>query len=180
VNRNKPVWVGEVATGTYTGSGDLDLVLFNTIKYAWPSIPIGEYVEIEVTLDNPLANPKTAMPAPRPDLDPFMANYDPYEVVYGAVSGTFHIDATEVVTTVPGNQKNTPRIIPVGTEVPYILVTPITNWRAPHEDTTITSPYWHFTDYYDGPMSGWGPAWPNWYTDIDPSKNFIGLGGLAF
>jgi len=179
VTRNAVAYPGEVATGVYAGSGDLNLVLFNTIKYTWPNIAIGETVEVEVTLDDPLVNPKTALPAPRPDLDPFMANYDPYEVVYGAVSGTFHIDATEIVTST-ANQKNTPRIIPVGIELPYILVVPVTNWRAPHEDTTITSPYWHFMDYYDGLKADWGPAGTTWYNDIDPAHNIVGYGGLAF
>jgi LruC domain-containing protein len=179
VTRSGSAYAGEIATGTYTGSGDLNLVLFNTIKYAWPQIGIGEYVEVEVTLDNPLANPKTALPAPRPDLDPFMANYDPDEVVYQGQSGTFHIDATEIVTDTT-QQKNTPRIIPIGIELPYILVVPITNWKAPHEDTTITSPYWHFLDYYDGLKGDWGPGGTTWYNDIDPLKNFVGYGGLAF
>ena len=179
VTRSAPDYPGETPAGTYLGSGDLDVVLFNTIKYPFPDINIGETVTVEVTVGNPSLNPRVALPAPRPDLDPFMANYDPYEVVYGAVNGTFHLNQTQIITST-ANQKNTSRIIPVGTELPFILVIPATTWRTPHEDTTITSPYWHFADYYDGLMSNWGPAWTNWYANLDPAHSFVGLGGLAF
>ncbi len=179
VSRSVPASTGEKPAGTYTGSGTLDIVLFNTAKYSLPQINIGEIVTVDVKLDNPLLNPKAALGAPRPDINPFMANYDPWENPYTNVSGNFHLTDTEVISSTT-HQQNTPRIIPAGTELPFILVIPATNWRTPHEDTTITSPYWHFQDYYDSTMPNWGPAWPNWYTDIDPTHNFVGFGGLAF
>ena len=134
---------------------------------------------VEVTLANPLLNPRVPLVAPRSDLDPFMANYDPWENPYAGVVGTFEIAHIETIGSTAA-QKNTPRIVPVGTEVPFILVIPETDWVPPYEDTTITAPYWHFTDYYDGPAAGWGPLWPDWYTSLDPAHIFVGPGGLAW
>jgi len=179
VTRSVSALASEVAAGVHSGSGDLDVVLFDTAKYTWPEKQIGETVMIEVILDDPLANPRTPLTAPRPDLDPFMANYDPWENPYAGVSGIFHIAHIETIGSTAA-QKNTPRIVPVGTEVPFILVIPETDWIPPYEDTTITAPYWHFTDYYDGLATGWGPGWEHWYLSLDPAHSFVGTGGLAW
>lgn len=179
VTRSVAALPTEIAAGAHTGSGDLDAVLFDTKKYTWPQKHIGETVTIEVVLDNPLANPRMPLVAPRPDLDPFMANYDPWENPYEGVSGTFEIAHIETIGSTAA-QKNTPRIVPIGTQVPFILVIPKTDWVPPFEDTTITAPYWHFTDYYDGLATDWGPAWPDWYLSLDPDHSYVGAGGLAW
>lgn len=179
VTRSETALANEVAAGAHSGSGDLDVVLFDTAKYTWPEKQIGEMVTIEVVLDDPYSNPRIALVSPRPDLDPFMANYDPWENPYAGVSGTFHIAHIETIGSTAA-QKNTPRIVPVDTQVPFILVIPETDWVPPFEDTTITAPYWHFTNYYDGIASSWGPGWEHWYLSLDPAHDHVGTGGLAW
>jgi len=180
VTRSVSALPSEIAGGAHTGSGNLDVVLFDTAKYSWPAKKIGETVTIEVILKNPSANPRVPLVAPRPDLDPFMDNYDPWENPYAGVPSTFFEIAHIETIGSTAAQKNTPRIVQVGTEVPFILVIPKTDWVPPYEDTTITAPYWHFTDYYDGPAAGWGPLWPDWYTSLDPARSYPGTGGLAW
>jgi len=179
VTRSVPALASEIAAGAHSGSGELDVVLFDTVKYAWPQINIGEIVTIEVILDEPLLNLRTPLVAPRPDLDPFMANYDPWENPYAGVVGTFEIGHIETIGSTAA-QKYTSIPVPVGTEVPFILVIPKTDWRAPHEDTTITAPYPEFVQFYAGPVASWNFAYDEWYLHLDPAHNFINYGGLAF
>src|SRR4030043_398970 len=108
---------GEVAAGDYAGSGTLDLVIFNTVKYPWPSKNIGELVAGGGTLANPLLNPRVPLVAPRSDLDPFMANYDPWENPYAGVVGTFEIAHIETIGSTAA-QKKPQTIVPVGKEAP--------------------------------------------------------------
>jgi len=171
----------ETTAGAYTGTGDLDVTLFNTAKYSWPQKHIDETVTITVVLDDPSLNPKTILMPPREynvgsgdfyDLDPIMAYYDPWE------EGTlyqcrFHIDDTQVITNT-ASQKYYPagEVIPVDTETPFILVVPYTDWIPPYEDSTITGPYGNFNDFY---TTG-SPA--NWYETI--TNPTVGYGGLSW
>lgn len=177
VTRSVPALPSEIEAGAHTGSGDLDVVLFDTVKYSWPQINIGETVTIEVVLNDPSANPRIALVAPRPDLDPFMDNYDPWENPYAGVVGTFEIAHIETIgNTAAQNYTTIP--VPIGTDVPFILVIPKTDWRPPHEDTTITGPYPEFVDFYNGPVAGWNFTYDDWYLNLVNST--IGYGGVAF
>lgn len=180
VTRSTSAYAGETPAGAYAGSGELDLVLFNTQKYSWPQKNINETVTIHVVLNDPASNPKSTPTAPRWDVDPIMANYDPWEDPYypGWISGAeFHIDDTQVISST-ANQKYTPEIIPNGTELPFILVVPYTDWIPPYEDTTITGPYQYFDNYY---ISG-GMSYPDWYLPVNvrPGRNVVGYGGLSW
>jgi hypothetical protein len=179
------LWDGKIGketpAGTYTGSNELDVVLFNTHKYNWPQKQINETITVDVVLNDPSLNPKEVLTPPREyivdsttfyDLDPIMANYDPWE------EGTmyqcrFYIPYTQVISNT-GSQHYTPEIIPIGTKVPLILVVPYTDWIPPFEDTTITGPYRSFDDFYiySTPL--------NWYDKIMVINNFIGQWGLSW
>jgi len=106
------------------------------------------------------------------DLDPIMANYDPWE------EGTlyqcrFHIDDTQVISDT-SSQKYHPagEVIPIGTKTPLILVVPYTDWIPPYEDSTITDPYGYFNDFYTTGT----PA--NWYETVTNSD--VVYGGLSW
>jgi len=173
----------ETPAGTYSGSGELDVVLFNTSKYSWPQKEIGETVVVDVILANPELNPKEELTPPRSyfangteffDMAPIMANYDPWE------EGTlyecrFHIDDTQVISST-GNQHYTPDIIPTGTETPFILIVPYTDWIPPYEDSTITGPYQYFDDFY---MTG---MYANWYdpSNLRAGRNNVAYGGISW
>jgi hypothetical protein len=185
VLRSGAAYTGEKDTGSYTGSGDFDVALFNTSKYAWPSKQIGETVEIHIyNFDTNNSMPSGLTP-PRDynvgsgdfyDLDSLFDIYDPWMDPFapGWISPyEWHIEDTQVITNI-SNQKNYPagEAVPVGTEVPMILVVPETDWVPPYEDTTITGPYGYFNDFY---TTG-APA--NWYETITNST--VGYGGLSW
>ncbi|UCG94963.1 MAG: DUF4842 domain-containing protein [archaeon] len=151
-------YTDETPAGTYYGTGDLDVVLFNTAKYTHPEKQIGEIVTVYVVLDDPSLNPKETLTAPRWDLDPFMANYDPWEIgtLYGSL---YHIDDIQDTSKFGGT-----------IDVPYILVVPETDWIPPKESTIITNPYGYFDDFY----SSDGAEHTNWYSEITNS------GGLSW
>jgi len=178
----------ETPADMYTDPGTLgylDAVLFNTYKYDWPQKQINETVIVHVILDNPNFNPKpeegdletllrsySTNSTTFYDLDPIMANYDPWE------EGTlyqcrFHISDTQVIANII-SQRHTPDIIPIGTKVPLILVVPYTDWIPPFEDTTITGPYRSFDDFY---IYG---TYDNWYDPSMVINNLLGYGGLSW
>lgn len=167
----------EKAGGSYSGTGPLDVTLFNTAKYTYPQKQIGETVIVDVLLDDPSLNPKTVLTPPRSydvgsgdfyDLDPIMANYDPWEegTLY---SCRFHIQDTQVISST-SNQNG--EVIPIGTETPMILVVPHTDWIPPFESTTITGPYGLFNDFYTTGLP------TNWYETI--TNPTVGPGGLSW
>ena len=188
VTRNVGDRVGanETASGTYTGSGPLDITLFNTAKYDWPQRQIGEIVTVHVVLDVPELRIVPAIPVRSYnvgsgdfyDLAPIMANYDPWEegTMY---SSLFHIEGTQVIGNtseqkhIGSASPNLGTIIPVGTEVPMIIVSENTDWIPPFEDTTITGPYPMFDDFY---TTG-SPA--DWYDSPNPAAP-TGAGGFAW
>jgi predicted ribosomally synthesized peptide with SipW-like signal peptide len=194
VTRFTSDYTGETPAGTYTGSGDLDVVLYNTVKYAWPQKHIDEKVIVNVVLDNPELNPKQVLTPPRSminngntivDLDPFMANYDPWLHDYAGVSGTFHITDVEHVTSVTGAHTNVLDTRFVGMNLPHILVVPHTDWIPPYEDTSISrpdqkyqaggdwdGPYDDFYEYY------WNGSPASWYDTV--TNSFVGLGGISW
>jgi hypothetical protein len=178
----------ETPAGNYSGSGDLDVVLFNTAKYNWPQKQINETVIVHVVLDTPESRPTPATP-PRAynvgsgdfyDLPPLMANYDPWEIgtLFPPPNGSlFHIEDTQVIADTTSQKTYCcGTIIPVDTEVPMILVVPNTDWIPPYEDTTITGPYHLFDDFY---TTG-SPA--DWYNTLNPNPALPkpGLGGLSW
>jgi len=174
----------ETPDGTYIGSGNLDVTLFNTAKYTWPQKTpnMGEVVTVHVYLDNPELNPKpVSLTPPRfynvgsgdfYDMAPIMANYDPWEEGT-KFSSRFHIQDTQVISAT-GNQKYYPpgEVVPIGTKTPLILVVPKTDWIPPYEDSTITGPYGWFNDFYTTGT----PA--NWYETI--TNPVVGHGGLSW
>jgi len=190
VTRFVPDYAGETPAGTYSGSGDLDIILYNTAKYAWPQKHINEPVTIKVVLDNPELNPKQVLTPPRSmvnngntivDLDPFMANYDPWMnaiLPFPPWSVNWHITNVQSVTGVTGAH---PEVLDnrfVGMNLPHILVVPKTGWIPPYEDTSISriqngvGPYNGFYDYY------WTSSPANWYETV--TNNTVGLGGISW
>ncbi|MHC4319387.1 MAG: hypothetical protein ACYS1B_12705, partial [Planctomycetota bacterium] len=173
----------ETAEGNYAGSGELDVVLFNTSKYQWPQKQINEIVEVHVYLDDPASNPKQTLSPPRDydvgggpfyDLPGLMANYDPWEegTLYNSL---WHIEDTQVIASTSSQHTYCcGTIIPVGTEVPMILVVPKTDWIPPWEDTTITGPYPDFDDFY---TTG-SPA--DWYLNLNGAAPQPGQGGFSW
>jgi hypothetical protein len=171
----------ETPSGAFMGSGDLDVTLYNTSKYTWPQKEIGESVVFKVTLDDPSANPKVPVEPPRSftvdsttffDLPAILGNYDLW--FEGTLfEARFHLKDTEIITNT-SQQKNTPAIIPLDTKVPFVLVVPFTNWIPPFEDTTITSPYGRFDDFYLTASPD------NWFLPAMVTNNCVGPGGLSF
>lgn len=188
---------GEIASGSHSDSGELDVILFNTIKYPKPSkkicpgglTPCTVILDETVTVNVVLLTPelRTEPEPPRSytvnsttftDLAPIMANYDayidPYSPPWISIA-EWHIDDTQVISNT-ANQKNSPTLIPTGTETPFVLVIPYPEWIPPFEDTTITGPYLKFLDFY---TTG---APENWY---DPTIagmviNTVGTGFLSW
>jgi hypothetical protein len=158
----------ETPAGTYSFTGDVDVVLFDTAKYGWPSKQIGETVTVEIVVLDPSLNPEVTPTAPRWDLEAYMANYDPWEVgtLYGSL---YHIGDTQLVTSTTGSDARL-----IGETLPYILVVSSAAWIPPYESTTITGPYNNFYDYY----STHGVEHPSWYTEITNSS--VGPGGLSW
>ena len=176
----------ETAAGTFAVSGDVvDVVLFDTANYTWPSKLIGETVTVEIAVDDPSQNPKGTPAAPRWDLVSFMANYDPWEIgsLYGSL---YHIEDEQLVTAVTSGAHSElldGRLVTL--TLPYILVVPSSDWTPPFEDTCISGPgnsmpyppggpYGYFYDYYNTT----GGSHLDWYMDITDST--VGLGGLSW
>ena len=156
VTRGVPLYGSETPAGIYSFTGDVDVVLFDTAKYAWPSKQIGEMVTVEIVVLDPSLNPEVTPTAPRWDLDAFMANYDPWEIgtFYGSL---YHIGDMQLVASTTGSDARL-----IGLTLPYILVVPSVAWIPPYESTTITVPYNYFYDYYHSN----GGSHTTWYTEI--------------
>lgn len=178
-------YTGETPEGSYTATGDVDVVLFNTAKYSWPQKHINETVTVEIVVGDPSSNPKGTPTAPRWDLHPFMANYDPWEIgTSGIINGVaWHIGDMQLVTGVTGSKSWVLDSRLVGQTLPYILVVPSAAWIPPWEDSSISGPrltttdygpYGYFYDYY----STGGTSHPTWYNEITDS--YVGLGGLSW
>ena len=134
----------EKAAGDYTGSGDLDIILFDSSK------GVKKTVDIILTVTSCDDYYNEDPDAPRWDVNTFFENYDPwmYDKSYGPNS--WHITDMQ-----PANSK-----LPTqGYNVPYILVVPYTDWPAPDEAQTITDLYHDFDDYYRTQS----PLYENWY-----------------
>lgn len=189
VTRSNVADGAETATGTYSKTGDVDITLFDTAKYPWPSkqtwIEEGrneiDWVEVIITVGDPSSNPKTTSAAPRWDLDAFMANYDPWEIgTSGIINGAdFYINDMQTVTATGGGGSHGGDSRLVGETVPHILVVPSTDWIPPYEDTCICGPgdwgpYQYFYDYYHTS----GTSHPNWHSEV--TNNWVGYGGLSW
>jgi len=164
VTRSIGYYGDETPAGTYPFTGDVDIVLFDTSKYDFPEKQIGETVTVEIVVGDPSSNEKGTPSAPRWDLDPFMANYDPYAVntdieepFLGFAGEEWHIDTEQDVASTTGQDADL-----VGMTLPHVLVIPSTDWIPPLESTTITTPYGYFYDYYD---NGSHATWYNEITD---------------
>jgi hypothetical protein len=142
--RSVPAAGTETPAGTYSGSGDLDIILFDS------SQGVGKTIEITITVTtcDDYYNPSPV--APRWDVDPFFQNYDPwmYDKSYGPNS--WHITNVQPATTTLPTQ---------GYDVPYILIVPYTDWPAPNEAVTITGPYPYFDEWY----STMDSTYAEWY-----------------
>jgi len=192
ITRVKPVHGTETPPGTTSYTGDVDVLLFDTSKYAKPSKQIyqntGEYVTVDIIVDEPLSNPMLpgpSAPSGRFDVDPFWGNYDPWEEgTSGSINGVaWHIDDMQTVSGVTGSHPEVLDTRLVGETLPYILVVPSDNWVPPYEDSSISGPrpptallgpYEYFYDYY----STTGASHPNWYNE--QTDTFVGLGGLSW
>jgi len=203
VTRSIPYFGHETPAGTYSGSGPIDVILFDTSKYAWPSKQIDEWVEIVIYVGDPASNPKTALPPPRTitnggvtftDLDPFMANYDPWMRAYlpfapGTVD--WHIGSVMSVTGVSGAYSYLLDSRLIDLNLPHILVVPFTDWIPPYEDTSMSRPPGQHTTPSGSPHPDWGPynefydfystgdsAYADWYETI--TNNYVGRGGISW
>lgn len=136
----------ETAAGSSSGSGDFDIVLFDSRYYT-----VDDTVTIDITITSGCEAYSPPSSGPRCDLDPVFAFYNPY--MYDTTTGQTHgIDKWQSAGS---------RLPDSGTyDVPYILVVPVTDWSVPNENQTITGPYPDFDDYYKGPCD---PLYENWY-----------------
>ncbi len=173
----------ETPAGSYTGSGDLNVVLYNTAKYGRSQKQIGEQVVIDVTLNDPLLNPRTAGTSPRSymigsktftDLDPIMGNYDFWEE--GTLfQSRWHLKDTRPIGTSSHESFGLYyKQIPAGTVVPFMIVVPFTNWIPPFESSTITGPYGPFADFYTTSQP------TDWYLPSRVTNTCVLHGGLSF
>jgi hypothetical protein len=138
ITRSTPAQGTEQPAGAYVGSGDLDVILYDSLYFA-----ADVTVSIEVTMTSTVDLFDPGLVPPRPDLDPIFARYDPYMGVRD--NGQFrHIADTQPFFGAPP-------------DVPYILVVPIDGWTPGGEGVTITDVYPFFDDFY---LTG-TPA--NWY-----------------
>lgn len=148
-----------VATGNETvagpgtvGSGDFDVVLFDTVR--WPNDPaqvMDETVTINIVMDegNDLNKLGDFGPAPRFDLCDRFSLYDPY-LVNRTTGAMIPIDSFR-----PAKPP-----LPAGEyDVPCILVITQCCWPHPDEAVTITGPYPLYYDYY----STQSPMYADWW-----------------
>jgi hypothetical protein len=185
VTRSGSAHTGEIDTGSYTDSGDFDVTLFNTAKYTWPQKQIGENVAIHIYDFDTVNSVPSGLTPPRSyntggddfyDLDPLFDLYDPWMDPYTPswIAGAeWHIGDTQVISDT-SNQKHYPagEVVPVGTEVPMVLVVTYTDWIPPYEDSTITGPYGYFNDFYTTGLHA------DWYLTI--TNPAVGYGGLSW
>ncbi|MFY1112186.1 MAG: hypothetical protein AB3K77_10970 [Methanosarcinaceae archaeon] len=135
----------ETPEGVYSGAGDFDAVLFDTLHFTADD-NVSIMVEITSSDDTYDENPV----APRFDLAPLFAFYDPWMNDRSIGNVERHI---------PDMQPATTKLPEVGYNVPYIVVVPYTDWPAPDEAVTITGPYPDFDDYYQTEDS----SYENWF-----------------
>ncbi len=175
----------EKPAGTYNMTGNVDIVLFDTSKYPQPSKNMSEIVVVTINVANPSLNTKGTLIAPRWDVDPFMANYDPYAVNNEVIpsipefdGSEWHIGAWQTVTAVSGGGGRLDTRL-VGETLPHVLVVPIAEWIPPYEDTCISGPnpygpYPYFFDYYNTS----GGFHSSWYTEFGYTN--VEWGGLSW
>jgi hypothetical protein len=145
ITRTAPAQGTETPAGSGSDSGNFDIVLFDSnYHYTLGNIVT---IHIDITAGCEIYNP--APTAPRWDLDPVFAYYDPW-MYDRSISAARHIGDWQAATTKLPTQ---------GYNVPYIITIPVTNWPAPAEAVTITGPYPEFDDYYRTQ----DPMYENWY-----------------
>lgn len=134
VTRSDSAQGTETAEGTYSGSGDLDVVLFDTNYFSSGDTVT---INVEITSSDDMYNPGAT--PPRFDLEPLFAFYDPWMNDKSIGNAERHIDDVQAATTELPTQ---------GYDVPYIIVVPVTDWPAPGEQVTVTDIYGDFDNYY--------------------------------
>jgi predicted ribosomally synthesized peptide with SipW-like signal peptide len=149
ITRSSPAQGTEKPAGAYTGSDDLDVILFDSATT--PILGDKVVIHVEINHCDDYFNPTPTKP--RWDLDPFMANYDPW-MNDKSIGATRHIVDWQTTTTFGDPSP--------GIAVPYILVIPAPNWIPPGEGVKITTPYQYFDDYY----RSLGVSHPQWYLGI--------------
>lgn len=134
------------------GSGDFDVILFDTTRWANdPSQVLGHTVTITIVMDE--ANVENTLadfgPAPRFDLGTRFSLYDPWM-------------ENQILPYDPTIASMKPAVpdLPAGDySVPCIIVVPQCDWPHPDEGEIITNPYPEFYDYY----STQSPAYADWW-----------------
>ena len=135
IERSTPAQGTETpAVPNASGQGDFDLILFDTSYFTSGATVT---IHLEITGGCESYDPS---PAPRWDLAPIWACYDPY-MNYRNIPTEHHIGDWQPAVV--------PRLPTDGYDVPYILVIPMTGWEAPPAHTCITVLYPYFDDYYD-------------------------------
>jgi hypothetical protein len=183
VGRSVAAYGAETPAGTTSGSGPVDVILFDTEKYGHPEKQIGEVVTVTIEVDDPSSNPYVAPSAPRWDLDDFMGNYDPWmHAILPFDPGTvdWQIVDEQTVASVNGPAAYLDTRL-VGLTLPHIIVIPSTDFVPPYESSSISGPrtttddygpYGYFYDFYNDQTH------PEWYTEITDS--YVGGGALAW
>lgn len=135
----------EIATGSYSGSDDFDVIVFDSNHHN-----PGETVEIDITITVGSEPYNPSVTPPRFDLDPVFFYYDPWmrDKSYGP--NNWHIDDMQAAAL---------PLPTTGYDVPYILVVPYTDWPTPAEAQVITNPYPDFDDWY----STQNATYEDWY-----------------
>jgi hypothetical protein len=209
VTRSISAWGDETAAGMYAGSGPVSVLIFDTQKYPWPMKKTynGQYdiVNVEIYVGDPTLNPKAVLTPPRSltnggntfyDLDPFMANYDPWMrafLPFAPWTADWHISSVQYVTGLSGGQNVHDHRLQ-GLNLPHILVVPYLDWIPPWEDTCISRPPYGspYSDQYMTPNGDWdgpydefydyysdgNPIYADWYEHI--TNYYVGFGGISW
>ena len=147
VTRSAPAAGAETPAGSYSGSGTLDLVLFDSDNFAQ-----GTTVGLTLRVTGGSVGPPTSSPRWDDAADNALFGvYDPY-LDDRTVGAERHIEDTQPATSplpTPGD----------GYDVPYILVVPETDFVPPGEGTPIDDVYAEFDEYY---RTG-DPQYADWY-----------------
>lgn len=146
----------ELAAGTYTGAGTLQAVLFDTNEFSQ-----GNTVTLTVSITSGSVTPPTD--SPREDVAANNGLFEVYDPWMNNKSQGTIIDMTTVQENVDKDEADWDG----PSDVPNIVVVPVTPFTPSNEGVTITTDYPEFDDYYrdvddDGDVDP-DPAFDDWY-----------------
>lgn len=158
---DQPADGNEQAAGNYSGSGDLDAIIFDTDSFT-------QDVRVTLSVDITAGSVSPPTTSPRPDVganNPLFEVYDPYmdnrsrplepDITLSMVQD--NVVSSELRTGAASWETSS--------DVPNILVVPDQDFEVPGENVTITDDYPEFDDYY---TNGGGDT----DEDLDPDPTF--------